>query len=403
MPSMSFKFSDLKTKTKVLLGVCAPLVLMTAIGGIALKDISNISHTNKWVDHTRVVLAEASGIIAGAVDMETGMRGYLLAGREEFLEPYTNGEKQTYAGITALKRTVSDNPGQVARLGEVEKVLQEWQSNVTSMQIQLRRDIGDADTMNDLAKLVGEAKGKRYFDKFRGQIETFTGREEALLTKRHDDFKRVLANGTSNAAMTREALKWVDHTYQVIAKAKDILAAAADMETGMRGFLLAGREEFLEPYRGGATRFDALIEELRQTVSDNPAQVTLLDEIKQNIDGWRNDVTEPMIDLRNKIGDAKTMDDMADLVGEALGKQYFDKFRQLMADFNAEEQALMEQRQATNVETKSAAFTGIISGIVGAIVIGLGMAWFIGGSIAGPITKMTAAMRQRPTATRPWK
>ena len=28
--------------------------------------------------------------------------------------------------------------------------------------------------MNDMARLVGEARGKVYFDKFRGQIETFT-------------------------------------------------------------------------------------------------------------------------------------------------------------------------------------------------------------------------------------
>lgn len=394
MSGVGLKFSNLKTKPKVLIGVCAPLVLLTAVGAIALNDISKISHTNKWVDHTRVVLAEASAIVASAVDMETGMRGYLLAGREEFLEPYINGEAQTYAGITALKQTVSDNPGQVARLGEVESVLKEWQSNVTSMQIQLRRNIGDAETMNDLAKLVGEAKGKTYFDRFRGQIKTFAEREEALLTKRRNEFERLLASGDSSAAKSREALKWVNHTYKVLAKAQDTLASAADMETGMRGYLLAGREEFLEPYKGGATRFDALIKELRETVSDNPAQVTLLDEIKINIDGWRNDVVEPMIDLRTKIGNAKTMDDMADLVGEARGKQYFDRFRQLMAEFKAEEQALMEQRQASNVETEQTAFTVIISSIVGAIIIGLTIAWFIGGGIAGPIGRMTAAMRQ---------
>jgi len=393
MSGAGFRFSNLKTKSKVLIGVCAPLVLLTAVGGIALNDIDKISHTNKWVDHTRVVLAEASAIVASAVDMETGMRGYLLAGRDEFLEPYINGEKQTYAGIAALKETVSDNPGQVARLGEIETVLKEWQSKVTSMQIQLRRNIGDAETMNDLAKLVGEAKGKTFFDRFRGQIGTFAEREEILLKQRQDEFERLLASGGSDPANTREALKWVNHTYKVLAKAQHTLAAAADMETGMRGYLLAGREEFLEPYKSGATRFDALVKELRETVSDNPTQVTLLDEIKANIDGWRNEVVQPMIELRTKIGDAKTMDDMADLVGEARGKQYFDKFRQLMAEFKAEEQVLMEQRQASNVETEQSAYTVIISSIAGAIVVGLAIAWFIGGSIAGPIAKMTAAMR----------
>ena len=72
------------------------------------------------------------------------MRGYLLAGQEGFLDPYKGGEEATYIGIAALQETVNDNPAQVARLGEVEQVLREWQENVTEPTIALRREIGDA-------------------------------------------------------------------------------------------------------------------------------------------------------------------------------------------------------------------------------------------------------------------
>ena len=389
-----FKFSNLKTKTKVLIGVCAPLVLLTVVGGTALYNVNKITYTNKWVDHTRVVLAEASAIVASAVDMETGMRGYLLAGREEFLEPYVNGEAKTYKSIKALQETVSDNPKQVARLGEVEKVLHDWQANVTSMQIELRRTIGNAETMNDIAKLVGEERGKTYFDKFRRQIRTFSDREEALLQVRSEKFERSLTSGSASMKNIQEGLKWVEHTYKVLAMAQDLLAAAVDMETGMRGYLLAGEEHFLAPYNGGSARFKALVKELRETVSDNPQQVDLLGQIDANIAAWKTDVVKPMIELRRKIGFAKTMDDMADLVGEARGKQYFDHFRELMQQFKAEEQALMEVRQASNASTVSSTFTLIIACTVGAIIIGLGLAWLIGGSIANPIGRITDAMRK---------
>lgn len=385
-------FQNLKIKPKVMIGVAVPLAFLVAVGATALLNIGKMQDTSKWVDHTRVVLGEASGIVASAVDMETGMRGYLLAGREAFLDPYKNGEKAVYTRIAALQETVSDNPRQVARLGEAEKILREWQSNVTESQIQLRRDIGDAETMNDLAALVGEARGKTYFDAFRSQIALFADREKELLTARREAFQATLSSGQASVRETREALRWVEHTYNVIASAQDILAAAVDMETGMRGYLLAGREEFLEPFTGGSERFRTLIAELRETVSDNPAQVTLLDEIKDTIDGWVADVVTPMIDLRRKIGDAATMDDMADLVGEARGKQYFDGFRQIMADFAAEEEALMEQRAAANVETVESSFFIIIAVTVGAVLAGLGVAWFIGGSIAGPIGRITTAM-----------
>ena len=124
-------FSNLKTKPKILLGICSPLVLLAILGGVSVYGISSIVGTNARVDHTYVVLGDAAAIVSSAVDMETGMRGYLLAGKDEFRSPYKGGETATYNGIAELQEIANDNPAQVARLGEVEKVLREWQKEVT--------------------------------------------------------------------------------------------------------------------------------------------------------------------------------------------------------------------------------------------------------------------------------
>ncbi len=386
-------FRDLKTKSKILIGVLSPLTLLLVLGGVAVYSINSMLNTGNWVNHTYEVLAESSAVVGSAVDMETGMRGYLLAGKEDFLDPYKHGEKSTYVRIDKLKQTVSDNPGQVARLTEIEKTLKEWQANVTEPTIALRRQIGDAKTMNDMAKLVGEARGKVFFDKFRSQIATFIEREVALLAQRQDTFENMMNSGALAVEETRKNFGWVNHTYKVIAKAKDILAAAVDMETGMRGYLLAGKEDFLDPYKAGQARFEDLVVELQETVSDNPAQVQLLEEIKKTIGDWVRNVTEPTIDLRRRIGDARTMDDMADLVGEARGKVYFDKFRKIIGDFQAEEAGLMETRKADNENMVSFAYTMITICMVAALLVGAAIAWTIGSAIANPIAAMTNSMR----------
>ncbi|MCH7839831.1 MAG: CHASE3 domain-containing protein [Planctomycetes bacterium] len=59
---------------------------------------------------------------------------------------------------------------------------------------------------------------------------------------------------------------------------------------------------------------------------------------------FRRLVTEPTIPLRREIGDSKTMDDMADVVSEARGKVYFDKFRAQTAIFLERENKLMDER-----------------------------------------------------------
>ncbi|WP_051676924.1 CHASE3 domain-containing protein [Maridesulfovibrio frigidus] len=348
----------LKLKTKIILGICGPLLLLLILGLVAIINIDKIVSTNEMVSHTYEVLGDANGIVGSAVDMETGMRGYLLAGKEGFLSPYEGGEKSTYMNIDKLKQTVSDNPKQVTRLGEAESVLKAWQKDVTEPTIQLRRDIGDAKTMNDISHLVGEARGKKYFDAFRGMIAEFIDTEMTLLKKRQ---RESLSNSGED---------WISHTYEVIIKATNLLGTAVDMETGMRGYLLAGKDEFLDPYINGSKQFDELEASLEQTVSDNPAQVNRLRNMRKTISEWRSQVVEPAIQLRRDIGDAKTMDDMAHLVGEARGKQYFDKFRSLMVQFNAEETGLMKIRQESNKATVSSTTVSIVTCLLIAIALG---------------------------------
>ncbi|MEH0022229.1 MAG: CHASE3 domain-containing protein [Desulfobacter sp.] len=371
-------------KYKIILGSCVTLVLMIILGVVSINSNKRLSESNRWVEHTHTVIGKANAIVAAGVDMETGMRGYLLAGKEAFLDPYNNGKKKFYELVGSLSKTVNDNPAQVRLLSEIRENIDAWQKDVITPAIALRRQIGDAKTMNDMAKLVGEAKGKEYFDKFRNQIKTFIDRESVLMEKRNKQADAISLDSPENVARFKELNAWVEHTYKVIMKAKEILASAVDMETGMRGYLLAGKEDFLDPYKGGGKRFSDLVASLSVTVSDNPDQVRLLSDIKTNIDAWQKNVTEPTIALRRQIGDAKTMDDMADLIGEARGKKYFDKFRSQVATFIDREQKLMAERKAAAEKASRNATMIIGGGIILAIVLALIVSLVLANSVASP-------------------
>jgi methyl-accepting chemotaxis protein len=170
---------------------------------------------------------------------------------------------------------------------------------------------------------------------------------------------------------------WVDHTHKVLAKASAIEAAAVDMETGMRGYLLAGKEEFLEPYNGGKKRFTILIDELAETVNDNPPQVKLLRDTKNTIEQWQEKITEPAINLRRTVGNGKTMDDIANLVAEAKGKVYFDKFRKQMATFKGKEEILINARVAELEATSSNVINMTVFGSLLVVIAGLFIALFL--------------------------
>ncbi|MGB1236847.1 MAG: CHASE3 domain-containing protein [Pseudomonadales bacterium] len=362
-------FRNLSFKNKLLSGYGVILTLMTIIAAVVYIGVNSLVSNFSWVSHTYKVLDKASSIEAAAVDMETGMRGYLLAGQDEFLDPYNSGDERFSSLVAELKQTVSDNPAQVELLGDIGSTIVQWKTDVTEPVIALREQIGDAKTMNDMADLIGQAKGKQYFDKFRGQIATFIKREQVLLVKRQQ-----AASTSTDISELRQLNKWVSHTYEVIASARGILAAAVDMETGMRGFLLAGKDEFLAPFHGGKQLFFTEVDKLAKTVSDNPAQVALLGEIKATINDWVSNVVEGHIQLRREIGHAKTMDDMADIVGEARGKVYFDKFRGQIQTFKDRELSLMGQRNTSLKRTETIVMSSTLFGTALAILLSITIA-----------------------------
>ena len=379
---------DLGLKAKIIFGSSTTLALLVALGIVAYSVIGSLLKSSHIVDHTHLVIKKAMSIEASAVDMETGMRGYLLAGKEGFLEPYNNGRNSFKERVTSLKKTVNDNPAQIQRLEDIEKTINDWQTNIVEPIIKLRRKIGNAKTMNDMAHLVAQAKGKYYFDKFREQISTFINREKTLMQKRKEDAKNA-----TDPELIKETSQWIEHTYEVIASANDILASAVDMETGMRGYLLAGKEEFLNPYKNGQKKFNELIASLSKTVDDNPAQVKLLAQIQENIDAWQANVTEKQIKLRRDIGNAKTMDDMADIVGEAKGKVYFDKFRKDIKTFIDTENSLMTIRKKEANDTASNSTYMIVIGIIAATILALIIALVLSKTVSDPFKKIFQGLK----------
>lgn len=385
--------SNLKTKPKIISVALFPLLLIAGVGALTMTNLNRMEDSSRWVTHTQNVLGESRSIIGSAVDMETGLRGYLLAGKEEFLDPYSDGQSKAYQALSDLRETVSDNPAQVARLEGAEQSLRDWQSNVAEEAIALRRQIGDAMSMNDVADEVRKARGKVFFDQFRLEIAAFIAAEESLLAKRNEEIHKVIQSAFLDPVAIEKGLEWVEHTYAVINMAKDMLAAAVDMETGMRGFMLSGDNAFLTPYELGYAQIGRLSVELSDAVSDNPAQVQRVADASSIISKWRQTIVEPNLEMRRVIGDSETMDDMADLVAEGRGKTYFDGFRAIMADFQAEEQALMDSRLALSAQTSQQTKTMVPTAIAVSIVIGGLLAWLIGSSMSRAVRSVTTSMR----------
>ena len=78
-------------------------------------------------------------------------------------------------------------------------------------------------------------------------IEEFSGIERSLMNERQETATKAEKDVENDLEVMKKNEEMVTHTYEVIGEANSVLSAAVDMETGMRGYLLAGKDEFLAP------------------------------------------------------------------------------------------------------------------------------------------------------------
>ncbi len=104
------------------------------------------------------------------------------------------------------------------------------------------------------------------------------------------------------ANMDRDFSYVIEHDAKVIANARQLLTLVVDMETGERGFIITGKEEFLEPYDDAVASFADLLDEEKALVSDNPAQLRRLEMIEDALWQWQEKAGEPEIAMRRKVG-----------------------------------------------------------------------------------------------------
>ncbi|WP_437880750.1 response regulator [Pseudomonas sp. LRF_L74] len=144
------------------------------------------------------------------------------------------------------------------------------------------------------------------------------------------------------------AISWVEHTDRVISLANETYRLGIDQQSGLRGYLVAGQPEYLEPYEAARSRIGPRIEELRGMVKDNSLQLDRLRTIEALLARWEDNAQE-IIALR-KAGQS-----LDERIRSGLGKQLMDSIRSQFDAFIASEQQLREQR--TDKSSAIALFT----------------------------------------------
>jgi CHASE3 domain sensor protein len=96
--------------------VAMPLGMGVLSALVFVGIIAYLINVLSWVEHSEHVIGRANEVSKLSIDMEAGMRGYLLSGDDDFLAPYLVAKPKLEAELNNLARLVVDNPTQTDRV-----------------------------------------------------------------------------------------------------------------------------------------------------------------------------------------------------------------------------------------------------------------------------------------------
>src|SRR5688572_2469507 len=121
-----FRLSTAPVRARLLGAFGLVLAVLVLLSSAAYRTTSVNQEATGAVIHAFQVIGTANALLANLVDMETGYRGFLIAGDDAFLEPYWRGSAELDAEIVQLQRLTADNPDQVERWRSIETQVDEW-------------------------------------------------------------------------------------------------------------------------------------------------------------------------------------------------------------------------------------------------------------------------------------
>ncbi|MGZ4809907.1 MAG: sensor histidine kinase [Thermoanaerobaculia bacterium] len=197
--------------------LAGPVTLLAVLAVTFLLLIRWLNVEADSVEHADRVLSKAQRTQALIIDMETGVRGYLLTHEDAFLTPYRSAMRQVGPAFDEMQSLVRDNPVQSERVNALRAAFSSWQNLATRML---------APESDNEIREKAQIAARHQMDGIRRLFADLTGTEEQLRAKRTENVRRVtrtliaismsaaLFLGLVVGVMTRRALRRVAGEYE---------------------------------------------------------------------------------------------------------------------------------------------------------------------------------------------
>ena len=147
--------------------VFLPLILALLLGAVLFWAVGDLRNVQQWVDRTDEAIYDSNSLLKSIVDMEAGLRGYVITGEPDFLDPYNQGDGMVPGQFDQLQRRFEGDRGQELQLARIRDAYETWRQY--SLSLISQRKAGPAAAQS----LPVSMKGRRLMDNVRDEIADF--------------------------------------------------------------------------------------------------------------------------------------------------------------------------------------------------------------------------------------
>ncbi|MEO6951285.1 MAG: methyl-accepting chemotaxis protein [Polyangia bacterium] len=178
---------------RIFAGFALSWALLLVVGAVSYSRINVLASTAVAVDHSHKVLEHLAAYMGALRDAETGQRGFVITGEENYLEPYNAAIVAVPRIQSELHELVADNPTQLARVADADRLASSKLAELKRT-IERRRTAGLEETRKEIT--IGA--GKALMDDFRVALSAMDHAERETLAQRAQD----VAEASSSSRVT---------------------------------------------------------------------------------------------------------------------------------------------------------------------------------------------------------
>lgn len=160
------------------------LVLLLVSGVLLSRALVANAQAARYAAQTRLEVSELGDLLGLMLNMETGMRGFVITGAEPFVEPYRTARAQWPQALQVLRDQAAqfEGPERAAReahLNRLSALMERWQNEVAEPELKLRlvsKERAEA--------VVASGHCKVLTDQIRAELAAYGQTAEQLLVSR---------------------------------------------------------------------------------------------------------------------------------------------------------------------------------------------------------------------------